>query len=287
MKNTLIFIVLALITFNLSSKELSVVSFNIKWIGYSDDRRNSELAEMLSKHDIVFIQEMVSPPVNGVYPSGKPYKKDKESADFLNAMLTEGFSYALSIEDSGTGDKNETNSAATEWSIAFYKPNNVLLKEHYYIADDRTNHPNYERVPYLFYFENKYSGNDYKFINVHLKPSNGLDDRARRKEELNSIFKWINLNNYNEKDFIVLGDMNIYDCERLNKWIPNDYYRPDKECSGTNLDMTKPYDQVISYQGINIKDVSVINLYDYFKKIDTKEFKSYYSDHHPIQFYLK
>tara|TARA_B100000929_G_scaffold268877_1_gene238022 strand:+ start:40574 stop:41434 length:861 start_codon:yes stop_codon:yes gene_type:complete len=283
----ILYLVLLFLTLNVGAKDLSVVSFNIKWIGYSDDRKNHDLAKMLSQHDIVFIQEMVSPPVNGFYPSGKPYKKDKESSDFLNAMLNEGFSYALSIEDSGTGDNNETNSASTEWSIAFYKADNVLLKEHYYIEEDRTNHDNYERVPYLFYFENKYSGNDYKFINVHLKPSNGLKDRERRRQELNSIFTWINLNNYNEKDFIILGDMNIYDCDRLNNWIPKNYYRPDKECSGTNLDMSKPYDQVIVYEKINIEDVHVINLYDYFKKIDTKTFKSYYSDHHPIQFYLK
>src|SRR5687767_11557374 len=59
--------------------EVSVVSFNIQFLGNFKSRRNAELARLLAPHDLVFVQELVAPPYPGRFPDGSPFKPDKEA----------------------------------------------------------------------------------------------------------------------------------------------------------------------------------------------------------------
>lgn len=266
--------------------DLDVASFNIKWIGYSSDRENEKLSNMLSQYDIVFVQELVSPPYDGTYPSGNPYRPDEESKAFFEAMIKQGFKYVLSESDTGSGDSVESNSASTEWFVVFYKPNEANVDNSYFIESDLSNNQYFKRVPYNFVVTDKDNKKQYNFVSVHLNPGNGLDDREYRKNEIFKLKKWAMLQN---TATIILGDMNIYDCERLEEWVQPILKIGDKECEGTNLKQNKPYDQVL-YRGVTIDDVHVLNLYNYFNinpdTFDYREMTKYYSDHHPIYFQL-
>ncbi len=84
-----------------------------------------------------------------------PYKPHPQAATFFEAMRSRGFSWTMSEEDTCTGDQIHVNSNATEWWVAFYKPQAALPAIDPlggFLAADRSNHPDYERVPFAFPF---------------------------------------------------------------------------------------------------------------------------------------
>ena len=289
---------------------IDVCSFNIQFLGMSTARYNKALTDILKGYDIVVVQELVSPPYDGIFPDGTSYKPDSESAGFFDGMKANGFSYKLSEEDTGTGDKIHINSSATEWWVAFYKPDKVSIAADLpngFISDDRSNHDDYERVPYAFPFRTADDNMDFVLISVHLQPGKKGSDKQRRKHELSSIESWIRANNEDEKDFIILGDMNIYDASELTDVTPEGFLSLNDECrpTNTNVNGPLPYDHVMydtTYTKNEIDrvfDLHVINLIvemeRYWANISTDpypgknpykhdEFRKYFSDHHPVVF---
>lgn len=289
---------------------LDICSFNIQFLGSFKKRDDEALADILKGYDIVIVQELVAPPYDGVYPDGKAFTGDKESAEFFDAMQDNGFSYLLSDEDTGTGDKNHNKSSSTEWFVSFYKPNIVSTASdlpHGFLAEDRTNNDNYERVPYAFPFRAANSKLDFVLVSVHLQPGDRPAERDRRAHELTSISSWIQQHNGSEKDFIILGDMNIYDAEELAEITPPGYLSLNDECRMTNtLSVSgkgEPYDHVM----YNPKFTSEIDQAFDFYVIDLVKtmrsywnadapypgdpyvhntFKQYYSDHFPVVFQM-
>ncbi len=219
------------------SQSISIASFNIQFLGHFKKKDNKALASILKDYDIVVVQELVAPPVVGMYPDGSPYKADNESAGFFNEMSGHGFDYVLSEEDTGTGDVIHKASSATEWWATFYKPNIVNVAEDIpsgFLANDRSNHDMFERVPYAFAFRTNNNTMDFVLISVHLNPGASKTDRNRRKEELVAIEQWIDDNDEKEKDFIILGDMNIEDAEELVEVTPDGYISLNNEMRRTN-----------------------------------------------------
>ena len=51
--------------------ELKICSFNIQFLGHFKSRDNETLGNILSQYDLVVIQEMVAPPVDGEFPNGE------------------------------------------------------------------------------------------------------------------------------------------------------------------------------------------------------------------------
>jgi endonuclease/exonuclease/phosphatase family metal-dependent hydrolase len=294
---------------SVATDTLEICSFNIQFLGSFKKRDDAALADILKSYDIVVVQELVAPPYDGVYPDGKSYKGDKEAAEFFDAMSSHGFVYMLSEEDTGTGDKIHQQSTSTEWFVTFFKPNAVSTASDLpsgFLAEDRSNHPDYERVPYAFPFRTRKGAMDFVLISVHLQPGDSPDERDRRAHELASIANWIDANDASEKDFIILGDMNIYDAEELSSVTPAGYLSLNDECRLTNtlsIDASKgePYDHVM-YHTVNTTeidkdyDLTVINLIDVMKPYwtisepypgdpyDHNTFKQYYSDHFPVVF---
>ncbi|CCH49347.1 endonuclease/exonuclease/phosphatase family protein [Pseudodesulfovibrio piezophilus] len=282
---------------------LKVVSFNIQFLGHFKKKDNKALAKLLSDYDLVFIQELVAPPIAGKYPDGTPFKADKEAKGFFDIMGMHGFSFKLSEEDTGTGDEIHKNSSATEWFVAFYKPDRVMPAEdlpHGFLATDRSNHDDYERVPYAFPF--RAGGSDLVFISVHLQPGGSAKKTARRAHEFMSIFNWIGNQTGQERDYVILGDMNIEDCDELKSILPKGYASLNDACTPTNTNPNgpKPYDHVI----YSVKDSANEMANNHFQVIDLvaamettwneengsfpgnpyrhKELRMRYSDHHPI-----
>lgn len=286
------------------AETLSVASFNIQFLGSFKKRDDVALAKIVAPFDMVVVQELVAPPVAGTYPDGSSYKADIEAKEFADAMAAEGFSFVLSPEDTGTGDRIHTGGTGTEWFITFYKPDRIIPDTTLptgYLADDRSNHPDYERVPYATGFKTP-SGPDFVLISVHLMPGSGEEER--RAHELASIANWVGQQTGPEKDFIILGDMNIEDCEELAKITPVGFVSLNDTClpTNTNLNGPKPYDHIL-YRPTNSAEVlpqfSVINLIEAAKPFwdrslgefpgdpyDHNTFRQYYSDHHPVVFEL-
>ncbi len=297
-----------------TNSRLKICTFNIQFLGSFKKRDNKALADLLKEFDIVVIQELVAPPVDGVYPDGTPYKADVEAASFFKAMAEKGFEHKLSEEDTGTGEEIHKKSSATEWWVSFYKPDKVGLATDLpggFLADDRSNHPDYERVPYAFPFRDIGGSLDFVLISVHLMPGGNEEGTARRKQEIQAIYQWIEANNSKEKDFIILGDMNIEDEEELADVLPEGYESLNNECRRTNTlindkpgNGAKPYDHIMYHSTFTAKEVDlqfdcqVINLIDAMKASWTAPetypgepyvhnlFKQYYSDHHPVRFQL-
>lgn len=235
-----------------SAKEsISVASFNIQFVGHFKKKRNDILAKILKDYDLVFVQELVAPPKNITF-NGNLIKSDKESKLFFQEMKKQGFKYVLSEEDTGSGISNHLNTSATEWWVAFYKPEYVTLAEHLstkFLASDRSNNDYFERVPYAFSF--KFGGkNDAVFISTHLQPGDSYSDIHRRQTEIAKIYEFIPKNDDVEKDFIILGNMNIKNCDELISFTPPGFLSMNHDCKATNTaKKDKPYDHVL-YQPI-------------------------------------
>ncbi len=176
--------------------------------------------------EAICIIELVAPPVDGTYPDGESYSADPEAAEFFRAMQGKGFAYVLSEEDTGTGDEIHKASTATEWWVTFYKPNVVKCANdlpHGFLAEDRSNNEHYERVPYAFSFRTANDHLDFVLISVHLQPGDSGSDQARRPEGLATTAQWIDAHDEKEKDFVILGDMNIQDAGELGSATPQGF----------------------------------------------------------------
>lgn len=288
---------------------LEVCSFNVQFLGSSARRRNSTLAKLVKDCDIVVIQELVAPPFDGSFPDGSAFKPDPEAGAFFGAMKSFGFEFVLSEEDTGTGPQLHVNSSATEWYVTFYKPSRVQPTEvlpHGFLAESRADHDDFERVPYAFSFRTANGNLDFVLISVHLKPNKDSASKARRKHELASIAAWIDAHDEVEKDFIILGDMNIEDECELQDATPAGFVSLNNECVQTNTNQragtAKPYDHVMfrpahSTEIDNQFDFKVIDLIAATRgswndsdgefpgdPYDHNRFRAYFSDHHPVRF---
>lgn len=294
-------------TLSSADKTIRICSFNVQFLGNSATRDNIALASILKDYDIVVIQELLSPPYAGKFPNGEPFKPNPKSAKFFDAMRNLGFQYILSEEDTGTGDKIHSNSSSTEWWVTFYKSNMVKQANDLpsgFLAEDRSNNNDYERVPYAFAFRTMDEKMDFVLISVHLQPDSSKADKARRKHELSSIASWIDNHDKKEKDFIILGDMNIENEAELKDATPVGFLSLNDECrqTNTNVNDPKPYDHVmynIKYTSNEIDkdfDLKVIDLVAAMKNnwhnkshypgdpYNHDEFRKYYSDHDPVEF---
>ena len=293
-----------------ATDHLTICSFNIQFLGHFKKKDDEALAAMLKDYDIVVIQELVAPPVAGTYPDDDTYTADADSAEFFDAMEEEGFSYKLSEEDTGTNDEIHKNGPATEWWVTFYKADSVEYVSDIpsgFLADDRSNHDDYERVPYAFAFRTPDEEVDFVLISVHLKPGASAANKARRQHELTAIADWIDDNDDVEKDFIILGDMNIENATELAAATPSGYLSLNDECHATNTNPKgpKPYDHVMYNTTFTTEidsdfDLEVIDLIEAMEDSWTStedeypgdpyvhnQFKQYYSDHHPVVFRIK
>lgn len=290
-----------------SSSEVTICSFNIQFLGHFTKKDNETLADILKDFDIVVVQELVAPPTDGTYPDGEAYSADPQASEFFQAMQAHEFAYKLSEEDTGTGDEIHKATSATEWWVTFFKPNLVEYAEDLpngFLADDRSNHDDFERVPYAFAFRTLDGNLDFVLVSVHLKPGDSSSDQARRLEEFTAIAGWIAENDMQEEDFIILGDMNIKDEAELLSATPEGFVSLNDECYATNTNLTnpKPYDHVM-YQPLytteidTIMDIHVIDLVETVRPYwvstdvdfpgdpyDHNLFRQYYSDHNPIVF---
>ena len=229
-------------------RKVQVASFNIQFLGQFKKRKDAALADLLAPYDIVIVQELVAPPYAGLFPDATSYAPDVEAARFFEAMRVRGFDYFLSEEDTGSGSQRHVNSSATEWFVVFYRREVARLALDLpggFLGADRYDHPDFERVPYAFGM--RVGSEDLVFISVHLQPGGGTAERARRAQELAAIYGWIGSQPGPERDYVIVGDMNIEDCAELAGVMPAGFVSLNSGCLPTNTNPRgpKPYDQVM------------------------------------------
>ena len=290
-----------------SQDTLDICSFNIQFLGHFKERNDQVLAELLKDYDIVVVQELVAPPTDGKYPDGSSYKKDPESARFVEEMSKHGFCYWLSAEDTGP-TKNHTPTTASEWWIAFYKPQTVepdSARCYGFISQPLVNNPHFERVPYAFPFRSKDKKTNFTLVSVHLQPGNGSEDRLRRKGEIKELLEWSTNQWESNKDFFVIGDCNIYDQNEMLPYQSTGVHTLNVNFASTNTKMYEstskgePYDHVFHFAS-STEDVlpnsfEVIDLINALKPYQSSlsfflepyshdPFRTTFSDHVPILF---
>ena len=294
--------------FYAGEERISICSFNIQFLGNSRRRDCGALGAVLAGFDIVVVQELVSPPYEGKFSGGKKFTPDQEAAEFFDVMITLGFEYVLSNEDTGTGDTIHRNGSATEWWVAFYQPDRVQVAEDLpagFLAADRSNHADYERVPFAFPFRTFDGGSDFVLISVHLQPGARTANAKRRRHELASIGKWVDQHDEVEKDFIIIGDMNIEDAEELAEATPEGFASLNDETvqTNTNVRSPKPYDHAMIHldgsgeidRSFDFKVVNIVEIMEnLWKSTDPypgnpykhNPFRAFFSDHHPVVIHL-
>lgn len=291
----------------LENDTISICSFNIQFLGHFKAREDSLLVNVLDTFDIVVIQEMVAPPVEGLFPDGSAFKKDNESASFVEELTNRGFNYWLSPEDTGPS-KNHVNSTSSEWWITFYKPEKIIpdsSRFYGFLDTVVVGSMKYKRVPYAMPFmTTKDSTHLFSLISLHLQPGNGNKDREIRANELANLFSWTK-NNEDSTQIILLGDCNIYKAEEFIHYDSIGIYSLNEECLNTNTKLyeseakDKPYDHVFysskSVENMITTSFQVIDLMEYLRNSLPLEqyiyepyehdlFRTSFSDHLPIKF---
>jgi endonuclease/exonuclease/phosphatase family metal-dependent hydrolase len=295
-------------TTSLEPKDLHVCSFNIKWLGSSKSKENRKLVDLMLTYDLVIVQELVAPPFDGVYPNGEKYDGDAESAVFFDLMYDNGFRFFLSNEDTGK-NKNHSGSSQSEWFVVFYRDGVLRVDSSRceFISSPLVLNSTFDRVPYRVQFSTIDNTLDFSVINVHLASDEGAV--AERKKELETIVSYANSQWNNEKDFLIVGDMNIQSSAEFTTVLPIQWQSLNDECRATNVasaknpDNQKPYDHVMYFPEYTAADLDLIydlEVVDLFTTFYTQwaienpssasssswvnSFGSVLSDHHPVTF---
>jgi len=288
-----------------SPDELKVCSFNIQFLGSSAKRDNAGLAEFLKNYDIVVVQELTAAPATN--QTQTPGSRQR-SAVFFREMAARGFQNVLSESDTGKTGPLPNYGTATEWFVTFYKPGKVIPANdlpHGFIGQPLAAHPTYDRVPYAFAFRSANGHADFVLISVHLNP----DLPARRKVELAGIGSWMaqKYTQAGERDYIVLGDMNLQNVAELHADTPVNFISLNEACvpTNTNVNGPKPYDHVMFNPTFTTEidrtfGFKVVNLIDAMRPTWTgpgtypggppyrhDDFRFAFSDHHPVVFRIK
>jgi len=289
---------------------IRICSFNIQFLGHFKERDNLTLSKLMKPFDVVVVQEMVAPPVSGIFPSnGQKFEADLESRTFVEAMEKQGFNYWLSTEDTGP-TKNHVNSSASEWWITFYRANKVLpdrSRFYGFIDSSLTFNPNFERVPYAMPFMSIDGSSTFTLVSLHLKPGDSPSDRKRRQVELGYLFNWIKNQDGDNLDYIALGDCNIYQDQEFIAFKKDSIFSLNQACLNTNTKVYedklkgKPYDHVFftpsSSEEILLNSFQVVDIMELIKA-DFKQrgevfpylpynhdlFRTKFSDHLPVSF---
>ncbi len=306
---------------------LSICTWNIQWIGHWKAKKNTDIANVLRHCDVAVIQEMVAPPWDVTVTSKGTaetvtLKGDVEAKAFVDAMKGVGFDgVELSAEDTGP-TKNHTNTTASEWYTAFFKSAKVEIAQDLpqgFLARKLAGHSVYSRVPHAFGIRARHNGKpsvDMVLVSVHLHAT-GDDEpkrrcKARRIREFRYINQWVSQKKKNhasqEKDYFVLGDMNIEDLEEVNafmgqppEWLetelaateplvdietpedPSSFamlrmvksmnYAPEtKTLKGTNIKRDKPYDHVMHYTTTTLDIEPTLQIVDLARTFNLESF---------------
>ena len=227
--------------FPISNKnQITVCSYNTRFLG--DNRQSKKLThivEVLSRFDIVVMQEIVAPPIELDLADGPDRGSSRDILErnagvalLFKMMLDKGYRFDMSNEDTGP-TTHHTNTSRSEWFVAFYRPEKVETAKDIpqgWLHAKRYKHPIYRRTPWAHSFRSIDGNLDFVIINVHLYPDkNGKSYEQERQKEPALISNWVDDNDEVEKDYLIVGDMNISNLEELANVAPSGYISLNNE----------------------------------------------------------
>lgn len=288
--------------------DITVCSFNIKWLGHYTAKEYQILAKVISQYDVVAIQELVAPPYLRTLPDSTALQPDPEAAAFFNEMTqVHGYTYLLSPEGTGTEPTNHASGTGTEWFALFYRAARFTRACHlptgFVCAVVKAN-GTFDRVPYAFALRSVETGFDFVIVSVHLHAGDTSEDARRRSGELQTVACWIRSRSYlGEKHYIILGDMNFADCSETTASVPDGlwYLNPDSKggCVSTSVGLREPhpYDNVLYTPDVPLDEargLTVVRLLDAVASTSawlypemggasaSARFAEHFSDHNPV-----
>lgn len=281
---------------------LNACSFNIKFIGQGNKKQYQPLVDMLKDYDLVLVQELVSAPMDLVYPSYM-LPGTTQARTFFELMEDYQFAYALSSAKTGKNN-NSTNGSTSEYFVAFYKPQALQydLAHSGFVDQPLVANPTFDRVPWTFQFAARDGTLDFAVSNVHLASDEGAV--AQRRQELAFIAQ--RAASQAERDHLIVGDMNFQTCDEVTAALPAGYRTLNAACLSTNMGQeAKPFDHVLyrpQHTGDDIDPHHFVPLdlvrlmepswdpsdgdYPGLPGFNVSTYGAYYSDHKPVEFRL-
>jgi len=192
------FTVFLLLTLTSWSKDLSVFSFNVEWLGHGNKKRNHENIANLGKYikslnfSIICLQE--------VSPFGTVDGDSK--ADYREVLDILGSDYRGWHSHQGRSQRLVFIWNTKEVEVSDLGVLEGFKRETLSDGSGKT----FPRIPFTCFVKSKKTGTDFRLITVHMTWGN---DKARYKEALR-LAEWYE--DYKgesfDKDVIIIGDFN-------------------------------------------------------------------------------
>jgi len=248
----------------LCSPNVTIASFNMK--DFSDktrtDQELSMVTDVLSKFDLITVQEVV----------GNPIILNR-TVDMLNNKTGKQYLFEVS-EPLGNVQKER-------YAFIFDKDKVQILEEPAVYADVSNK---FIREPYFAVF--KADNFDFILLTIHIKYGEGPDDRTEEMKEIASVYNYLQSRDPVENDVILTGDFNTQPREdnfKYIKEIKDSWYAISK--GKTTLGSSgNLYDNIIftktptqEYTG-----AKGIYMFDDIMDLTSDEAKQAVSDHRPV-----
>ena len=182
-----------------NTTKISVASFNIKIFGKtkaSNDTVMASLVEIVSKYDIIAIQEIKD------IDQEVPY----EFLELLNNNSSIQFEMLLSQR---SGSQEDDRSSQEQYAI-LYNPELIYVIDNGTLYNDSVN-DSFQREPFLAHLSVKNTTLDFVLGVIHTKPAAAEDEIAA----LIDVFDWSAVY-FDDEDVMIVGDYNA-DCSYFDE----------------------------------------------------------------------
>jgi len=248
---------------------IKIAAFNIQVFGRTKRQKDyvmDVLTDIVREFDIVFIQE-----IRDASEETAPYFLQK-----INEM--EGAEYRF-VRSERLG-----RTASKEAYAYFYNSETVeFIEDSDYVYNDVDDV--FEREPYIASFR---SGNfDFTLVGIHTKPDDAYSEIGNLTHVVNSVLS----ENPNEKDIIVLGDLNAdgtyFDEDDLtNPFKASKFYWVITNDVDTMTTTDYTYDRIVlmnaTYSQEYVEDSAGVFYFDIEYEISNSPLIEEVSDHYPI-----
>ncbi len=250
-----------------SDDTITIATFNIQIFGVTK-RQKIDVMDVLTKtvrhFDIIAVQEFRDKTQKTL-----PYFVKK-----INDIDGDKYEYI--------GSSRLGRTSSKERYAFIYNTKTVKFNDFSYVYNDSNDV--FEREPFVAYFS---SGDfDYVLINIHTKP----DDATNEIDALDDVVKDAEAKLPNEKDFIVLGDLNA-DCSYFNDEADNsdleteEYFWVVADDADTTVKKTVcAYDRIVFKKEATLEDYTGNwEIFRFDKEYNLSQKKAEkVSDHYPV-----
>ena len=213
--------------------KLSICSFNMMDFGDPKNRDIKAISEHLKEHDIVVLQELMSPLVCGAYTHGAKdaYAPQGQVARDFHALMSETHVFSQSRDKTGPSEGPVTQSKSVkgaEFFGIYYNPQKVSVTAQGFIHSEVVGKENFRHshnyTPYVWELRHLQStdGNGrsterkFNVAGVHFAPGDEPAVNISRRNQLTDVLKELMKMSV---PFIIAGDFNFSSVAELDDTI--------------------------------------------------------------------